>query len=91
MKHYAGLDLSMETTQVCIVDENGRKLLSEKVESLPEAIALVLERYGPIERAVLETGRMRCISGQAQTASGGKSGSHVTPSLGPASQFKHAS
>jgi len=58
MKHYAGLDLSMESTQVCIVDENGWKLVSEKVESSPEAIAAMLERYGPIERAVIETGRM---------------------------------
>src|SRR5690606_38450542 len=58
MKHYAGLDLSMETTQVCIVDENGRKLVSEKVESSPKALALMLERHGPIERAVIETGRM---------------------------------
>lgn len=58
MKHYAGLDLSMETTQVCIVDENGRKLVSEKVESTPEALAAMLERYRPIERAVIETGRM---------------------------------
>ncbi|MGE4307102.1 MAG: IS110 family transposase [Novosphingobium sp.] len=58
MKHYAGLDLSMESTQVCIVDENGRKLVSEKVASSPEAIAAMLERYGPIERAVIETGRM---------------------------------
>ena len=58
MKHYAGLDLSMESTQVCIVDENGRKLVSEKTESSPEAIAAMLERYGPIERAVIETGRM---------------------------------
>ena len=39
MKHYAGLDLSMESTQVCIVDDNGRKVVSEKVESSPEAIA----------------------------------------------------
>ena len=58
MKHYAGLDLSMESTQVCIVDETGRKLVSEKVESTPEAIAALLKRYGPIERAVIETGRM---------------------------------
>lgn len=58
MKHYAGLDLSMESTQVCIVDENGRKLVSEKVESTPEALAAMLERYRPIERAVIETGRM---------------------------------
>jgi len=58
MKHYAGLDLSMESTQVCIVDESGRKLVSEKVESSPEAISKFLERYGPVERAVIETGRM---------------------------------
>ncbi|GAO55883.1 mobile element protein [Novosphingobium sp. MD-1] len=48
----------MESTQVCIVGENGRKLVSEKVESTPEALAAMLERYCPIERAVLETGRM---------------------------------
>lgn len=58
MKHYAGLDLSMESTQVCIVDGNGRKLVSEKVESSPEAIATMLERHGPVERAVIESGRM---------------------------------
>jgi transposase len=58
MKHYAGLDLSMESTQVCIVDENGRKVISEKVESSPEAIAGMLERYGPVERTVIESGRM---------------------------------
>lgn len=32
MKHYAGLGPSMESKQVHIVDENGRKLVSEKVE-----------------------------------------------------------
>ena len=48
----------MESTQVCIVDENGRKLVSEKVESSPDAIAAILERCNPIERAVIETGRM---------------------------------
>lgn len=58
MKHYAGLDLSMESTQVCLVDENGRKLVSGKVESTPEAIAVMLERYGPFDRAVIESGRM---------------------------------
>ncbi|MER9953818.1 hypothetical protein NKJ52_03050 [Mesorhizobium australicum] len=58
MKHYAGLDLSMESTQVCIIDENGRKLNSEKVDSTPDAIAEALRRHSPIERAVIETGRM---------------------------------
>ena len=58
MKHYAGLDLSMESTQVCVVDESGRKLVSEKVDSTPEALAGMLERYGPVERTVIESGRM---------------------------------
>ncbi len=31
MTYYAGLDLSMETTQICIVDETDKK-----VESSPE-------------------------------------------------------
>ena len=58
MKHYAGLDLSMESTQVCIVDESGRKVASEKVDSAPEAIAETLKRYGSVARTVIETGRM---------------------------------
>ena len=58
MKHYAGLDLSMETTHVCVVDADGRKIGAKCVDSTPEAIATALEQYGPIERAVIETGRM---------------------------------
>ncbi len=58
MKHYAGLDLSMETTAICIVDEAGQKVHQETVESVPQAIAKVLERTDSVERAVIETGRM---------------------------------
>ncbi|MEO1016723.1 MAG: IS110 family transposase [Pseudomonadota bacterium] len=58
MKHYAGLDLSMETTQVCVVDQDGGKIFVTSVESTPEAIAQVLSGVGPIERTVIETGRM---------------------------------
>jgi len=58
MKHYAGLDLSMETTHVCVVDDYGRKVGAQCVDSTPKAIAAALERYGPVERAVIETGRM---------------------------------
>lgn len=35
MTYYAGLNLSMETRQVCIVDETGGKIASMKVESKP--------------------------------------------------------
>lgn len=62
MKHYARLDLSTESKQVCIVDENGWKLVSEKGESTPEALTAMLERYRPIERAVIETGGMSPIT-----------------------------
>jgi transposase len=58
MKHYAGLDLSMETTHVCVVDEGGRRVYDRPVESSPEAIAAALSETGAVERAVIETGRM---------------------------------
>lgn len=58
MKHYAGLDLSMETTAICVVDVSGRKVHTESVDSTPEAIAAVLTWAGSVERAVIETGRM---------------------------------
>lgn len=58
MKHYAGLDLLMETTHVCVVDADRRKIGAQCVDSTPESIAAALEQYGPVERAVIETGRM---------------------------------
>jgi transposase len=58
MKQYAGLDLSMETTQICVVDEEGGIVFVTSVESAPAAIAEALARVGPVERAVIETGRM---------------------------------
>ena len=58
MKHYVGLDLSMETTAVCIVDEDGGKVFSTSVESTPTAIAEALGEAGSVDRAVIETGRM---------------------------------
>jgi len=58
MKHYAGLALSMETTHICVVDADGHKIGTRCIDSTPEAIAAALDRYGPIERAVIETGRM---------------------------------
>ena len=58
MNHYAGIDLSMETSHVCVVDADGRKVGALCVDSTPAAIASALERYGPVDRAVIETGRM---------------------------------
>lgn len=58
MTYYAGLDLSMETTAVCVVDETGKKLSTAIVESTPDAIAEALSGVGQLERCVIETGRM---------------------------------
>lgn len=58
MKHYAGIDLSMETSHVCVVDADGCKVAAQCVDSTPEAISALLERHGPVERVVIETGRM---------------------------------
>ena len=58
MTYYAGLDLSMETTAVCVVDQTGCKVFTSTVESDPDAIAEALAGVGPVDRAVIETGRM---------------------------------
>ena len=50
MKHYAGIDLSMETSHVCIVDADGRKVAAQSVDSTPDAIAALPEHHGPVER-----------------------------------------
>lgn len=46
MKHYAGWNLSMETTHVCVVDVDGRKIGAQCVDTTPEAIAMALEQMG---------------------------------------------
>ena len=37
MRHYAGLDVSLEETAVCVVDEAGRIVEETRVPSEPEA------------------------------------------------------
>lgn len=40
MKHYAGLDVSVKETSVCIIDEAGKTTREVKVASEPEARAV---------------------------------------------------
>jgi transposase len=42
MDHFAGLDVSVKETSVCIVDDTGRILREVKVTSDPEALLQVL-------------------------------------------------
>jgi hypothetical protein len=53
MKHYAGIDVSLECSSVCIVDAEGRIVREAKVPSEPEALiawfaklGLAMERIG---------------------------------------------
>ena len=39
MKYFAGLDMSLEWTSACVVDEEGRIVREAKVLSEPDALA----------------------------------------------------
>lgn len=57
MKYYAGIDASLETVNVCIVDCEGSVLLERKVEAEPESIIGLLKSFDqPLERVGLEAG-----------------------------------
>src|SRR5271169_6244114 len=57
MSLYVGLDISVKTTAICVVDENGRVLLETVVDSSPDAIADRLREFDqPLERIGLEAG-----------------------------------
>ncbi len=57
MKHYAGLDVSVKETSICIVDEAGRICREMKVVSHPEDLLAVLcDPAWRLERVGLEAG-----------------------------------
>jgi transposase len=57
MKHYAGLDVSVKETSVCIVDETGKICREVKVSSHPEDLARLLrDPAWRLERVGLEAG-----------------------------------
>lgn len=57
MTSYAGLDVSQQETQICIIDAAGAVLWAGKARSEPAALATVLRRHAPdLARAVLESG-----------------------------------
>lgn len=57
---YVGLDVSLELTSICVVDEEGRRVLETKAASDPDAIADALrEAAGEFVRVGLEAGPLR--------------------------------
>jgi transposase len=57
MEHYAGLDVSVKETSVCIIDAAGKVIHEVKVATEPEALrAVLLMIPSPFERIGLEAG-----------------------------------
>ncbi|WP_246786799.1 transposase [Bradyrhizobium sp. USDA 3458] len=59
MKQYVGLDISMEETSICVLDQTGGVTFEGCAPTNPEAIAKLLRRNaGNAERIVFETGSL---------------------------------
>ena len=59
MKHYVGLDVSLEKTAICVIDDHGRLLMRTSAPSDPQSIAAVVCRHAQdAERIVLESGQL---------------------------------
>ncbi len=57
MEHYAGIDVSLELSNVCVVDAQGKIVKETKVSSEPEALVSFFKGLGfPMKRIGLEAG-----------------------------------
>ena len=57
MEHYAGIDVSLEQSSVCVVDATGKIVREAKVASEPEALATFFQQLGvSLTRIGLEAG-----------------------------------
>ncbi len=57
MEHYAGIDVSLEQSSVCVVDATGRIVREAKVASEPEALVGWFRGLGlAVTRVGLEAG-----------------------------------
>ena len=58
-QHYAGLDVSLDATSICVLDAIGAVVWRGKCASTPEAIPDALRQHAPaLVRAGLETGQL---------------------------------
>jgi len=58
MEYFAGLDVSMKETHICVVDGDGEIVLQTNAASSGEMIAAELAKVPACRRVVFETGRM---------------------------------
>ena len=65
MDYFAGLDISMEETHVCVLDREGMVVRESKTELTAQAVAAELAKAPSCRRIVFETGEWRrsCFTG----------------------------
>jgi len=57
VEHYAGIDVSLELSSICVVDAQGKIVKEAKVASEPEALVCFCKGLGfPVKRIGLEAG-----------------------------------
>ena len=57
MEHYAGIDVSLELSSVCIVDAKGKIVRETKIASDPDALVAFFKSLGfPVARIGLQAG-----------------------------------
>jgi transposase len=57
MLHYVGLDVSMKTTSICILEKEGKTVLQDTVPTDPATIFAIIKNSGlKIEKVALESG-----------------------------------
>jgi transposase len=65
MEYFAGLDVSMAETHICVVTRNGAVMHKAKVPSTPADIAAELAQLPACRRILFETGEWRRCSSTA--------------------------
>ena len=66
MEHYAGIDVSLELSSVCVLDAQGKIVREAKVASEPEALLAFFASLGfAVKRSDLRRGHCRngCMRG----------------------------
>ena len=77
MGHFAGLDVSVKETSVCIVDDTGEIVREARVASEPDALLAVLVHPAyRFKRIGLEAGRRRDDAGDALRSGPYPAGAH---------------
>src|SRR5215469_15433860 len=69
--HYVGLDVSLELTSICVIDEQGAVVWRGKCATDPDGLSRIMRQHAPhLVRAGLETGLLSNFLTRALRARG---------------------